>query len=411
MSWVIIVIAVCVVFEGFFSGSEIALVNANRLALKAKAEQGHLGAKIALQFLENPERLLGTTLVGTNLSTVTMTMVATVFMVNTFGDMGEALAIVTIWPITLMIGEIFPKTFYQANADRIAPVASFGLRLFYIALLPVVWTFTRISNLLIDLLRTRGNPEPTITRSDVKAIARTQENGSDIRVEEMRIISRLVDFSAARVGDAMRPLIDVIGIDFSMTAGEAARFAIEYNYSRFPVYKDRIDQIIGVIDTYTLLNLEDDEESLRRYMSKPLFVPESMPIKSLLAELRSKGMHMAIVVDEYGGNTGVITTEDLLEEIIGEIQDEFDPVEAFFKKVGPSSYVFPARAEIDQINERLHWDIPEGDYETLGGYLLHCFERIPKNGETYKQGNLVFTVLDPTNRTLTNIRVDVLPEE
>lgn len=403
----LIIIVICVLAEGFFSGTEIAIINANRFLLTDKASKGNLGARIALSYLEKPEMLLGSTLVGTNLCTVTGAMTATLFMMNSFEKSGELYAILFFWPITLLIGEILPKTVYQANADRITPVAAIILRIFTFALYPVIWLFTSFSNLMIKFLREKGNAELIITRSDVAALARRKSHTDDIDPEEKRIIKRMFDFSSTKISEVMVPLINIIAMEYSMTAKEAVNFAGSNKFSRFPVFKERVDQIVGVVDTYSLIDIVSIDDPLRDYISKPLFVPESMSIKALLSELRIRGLEMAIVVDEYGGAVGLITIEDVLEEVVGDIEDEFDKEESLYKRIGPSSYIFLARTEIDFINEKFDFKIPAGEYETLGGYLLERFNRIPRHNETLVEGKLHFTVMNPTNKNLNEIRIDI----
>jgi CBS domain containing-hemolysin-like protein len=407
MTTTLIIVLVCIVAESFFSGTEIAIVNANRMLLLDKAQKGSFGAKIAYRFLDNPEMLLGSTLIGTNLCTVTGAMTVTLYLLDSFGPSGEIYAVLLFWPLSFFFGEIVPKTFYQANADRIAPYAALVLRVFTFALFPVVWVFTQLSKILIQLLRDKSKGEPVITRGDVKALTRLREPNGDIDPEEKRFIKRMIDFSSARVSDAMIPLIDVIGINSTTRAGEAAAFANEQAFSRFPVYHERVDQIVGTIDTFSLLNIENPSDPLRKYMTKAVYVPESMSVKTLLAQLRHSGVSMAIVVDEYGGAVGIITVEDVLEEIIGDIEDEFDSGEPLYRKIGDRTYVFQARAEVDFINERFDFAIPEGEYETLGGFLLEQFGHIPRHNQTLNQNNICFKVLNPTNRSLTEVQINL----
>jgi putative hemolysin len=172
-----------------------------------------------------------------------------------------------------------------------------------------------------------------------------------------------------------------------------------------------VDQIVGVADTSSLLNLDSPSDPLRKYMRKPVFVPETMSVKALLEELRHRGVSMAIVVDEYGGAVGIITLEDVLEEVLGNIEDEFDVPGSFYRKIGPASFIFQARTEVSFINEHFDFRIREGQYETLGGFLLERFDRIPRHNETLTEGRLKFTVLNPTDRALTEVLVDLMPAE
>lgn len=408
MTLPIIIIILCVIAEGFFSGSEIAIVNANRMLLNHRAQEGHLGSRIASQFLQKPEMLLGSTLVGTNLCTVTGTVTLTLLMIEIFGESAEYFAVLFFWPLTFLFGEIIPKTIYQANADRIAPYCAMLLRIFILILYPVIWVFTRFSNLLIRILKEKSTGEPVITRSDLKALANTKDENEEIDREERRMIRRTVDFANAKVSDVMVPLIDVVALEQSTTSGDAANFSLKHSYSRYPIYKERVDQIVGIVDTYTLLRENTPSESVRGCMIKPFFVPESMTGKALMGELRHKGIAMAIVVDEYGGAVGIVTIEDILEEILGDINDEFDTAVTMYRKIGQTSYVFHARAETEFINEQFDFEVPDGEYETLGGYLLELFDRIPKHEESLLVAGIRYTVLHPTDRNLTEVRVDIL---
>jgi CBS domain containing-hemolysin-like protein len=223
------------------------------------------------------------------------------------------------------------------------------------------------------------------------------------------MINRIFDFTKTRVKEGMVPLIEVKALDEENTVGDAINLIASQGHSRIPVYRERVDNIIGVVNSFDLFTAPRTEEKLGKLIRSCFYVPESKPIDELLLEFQRSGNHIAVVVDEYGGAVGIITIDDILEEIVGEIRDEYDTEEEMIVHLKNDQFLINGRMEIDQINERLGLNLPRGSYETLGGFLLELFGHIPSQGERVQYQNLTFTVLRASDRLIREVRVKKEP--
>jgi len=405
----LIIIALCLAAEFFFSGSEIAMVSADRLKIRKLAESGSRGGKLVERLMERPEWMLGTTLVGTNASVVTSTILATLLMKQAFGQIGELYTLAVMSPLLLIFGEIIPKSIFQQRADSIAPRVAFPLHLASYVIHPVLAVVTWIANGILRVFGVRGDGpgSPFITREALNEIIRKREPGSDLKPAERTMIRRIFSFSETDVEEVMIPLIDVAAVSEVATTAEALELMNEKAFSRLPVYSERVDNIIGILTNFDLLAAPDDLPGIHSLIRTVPYVPETKRIDDLLLRFQMEGNHMAVAVDEYGGAVGIVTVEDILEEIVGEIEDEHDKVRQMYRIEGENRYVINARMEIDRINEVLPFELPEGDYETMGGFILDRFGRIPAVGDILKFKNLVLTVTGADRRSVREIRVEV----
>ena len=393
----------CLVAESFFSGSEIALVNADKYRLALMTEDGSKRARAALRMLEQPSLFFSTTLVGTNIFTVAGSVVTTLFIIHRFGEAYAPLAIL-YWPLTLIFGEIVPKSIYQHYADRIVLKIAPVLLFISIALRPVVWPLSKLANMLLGSGE-KSPEEPPISREDLETMMDLETSvSSDVRPIERTMIARIFDLAEKKVENIMTPLVDVDAIPLTATHEEAARVLEETEYSRLPVYEDQIHNILGVLENTDLLFASEDTE-VRNLVQPAYFVPEEMPLDNLLVAMKRKGEPMAIVVDEYGAATGIVTTEDLLEEVVGEIRDEHDEIRPLYKRLGPKRFLVDGRMEIEHANERLKFGIEDGDYETVAGYVIHHFERIPRKGEKITIDKFIYTILRASERAVYEIEI------
>jgi CBS domain containing-hemolysin-like protein len=400
--------AVCLAAEIFFSGSEIALLAASPKKIKKSSgsQPGRTG--LTRKLLQNRERMLATTLFGTNLSVVTNATLLTSFFLTLFPDQGELYAVIVLSPILLIFGEIIPKILFQQYANTIAPVVSYPIWLASCLFYPLVFLVTRISNFVIYITGARKSPHiPFVTREELRLIVKMSKGGSDLTAEEVTMIERLFDFSRTVVKEAMIPLIDIATIEDTASVGEAIAFLEAKGYSRIPVYHDRTDNLIGIINSFDLLESLPLDGSIRPLIRRAPYVPETKPLDGLLIEMQKKRNHLSIVVDEYGGTVGIITIEDILEEIVGEIQDEYDTEQQPFRKIGRNKYIIRSRMEKGRLEELLSITLPEGDFETLGGFLLDRLGHIPQPGEVLKYGTLTFTILSSDERSIGEVGITI----
>lgn len=402
------VVVFFLVMEGFFSGSEMAIVNCDKMKIRSEASRGVLGAKLVERMLENPAWLLGTTLVGTNLAVVSNTILVTLFMMDRFPDRGELYAVLLMSPLIMFWGEMLPKTLFQQRADFLAPRVIYLLYAASRLFAPILWFITAIPRVLPGAA---SNMDKTgigiLEREDLKLLLRLPQNGSDILKEERKMVDRLIELSGKKVDEVMIPLVDVAAVPEKATLNEAVALMVEKGHSRLPVFRERIVNIVGLLHHFDLLLAKDRLGGITSLARPAFYVPETKQVYELLLDMKKSGNSMAIAVDEYGGATGVITVEDILEEIVGEIEDEYDPKRSLYTKIGHSAYLLDSRIEIDHLNERLQVNLPEGTYETLGGLLMSHIGRIPEEGEILRLGNLVFTVEKATPRSIKKVRLDI----
>ncbi|MFZ5447514.1 MAG: hemolysin family protein [Thermodesulfobacteriota bacterium] len=399
--------------EAFFSASEIALISASRRRLRHWAEQGVRGANQALKLLERPERLVATTLLGSNLSEISNTILVTAFLLETMGTAGELLAMLALPPLILILAEITPKSIGRQHPNRLAK--RLGPILWFISwmLYPLTFIFAGLSRLALWLTgASRTSELPFISREDLHLVVKKSGPEVDLETPERRIIHRILHFSLRTVKEVMVPLVRVTAIPDTLTMSQALEEFRNSRFSRLPVYHHRIDNLIGVAHDFDLLGETDLERPIRTIMRPVAYVPELKKIDRQLAEMQRQGNHLAVVVDEYGGAVGIVTIEDLLEEIVGEITDEFDQEVAPFKKLADGHYLISARTEIKVLNESLHLKLPGGDYETLAGFLISQLGDLPRAGEQLQFRNLKFTVRQAEARAVKEVElvVDGTPE-
>jgi len=401
---VIFIAIFCLVSEGFFAGSEIALVSVNRIKIKHEAESGSRVAKIIDLLLSSPEKLFVTSSLGINLSVVIGTSVGKNFLIDRYGNRGDFYATLIMSPLSILLAEIIPKSVFQHRADFFARLSIYPLRGVMLILYPFVSVTSYITNFIMFYFTgKREFKGHFVTREEIKYLIRAAEK-KVLDAEEKKMIGKIFDFRNITVEECMIPLIDVAALDENSTIEMARRRMEHTNYSRLPVFRERIHNICGILNASDVLR-SPDGITIKDLIKPAFYVPKSNKINELLEELQWLGIQMAIVVDEYGGTIGIITREDILEEIVGEIEDEYDTGEKLFEKYPDGSYFINARMEIDAINEQLAFGIPKGDYETLGGFLLTQFQRIPKAGDTVDYGNLFFRILDSDERSIKKVEI------
>ena len=327
----ILMIVVGIIFlllvKGFFSGSEIALVNSDKVKLTARANQGHRGAKEVLKLYKSPDIMLGTTLVGTNIATVTLTTLVTVLFIELFGAGGDFYAFLIFTPILLILGEIVPKSIFQQKSDVVAPIVIFPLKIFSLVFYPVIIVFSRIARLFARLLG-GGKVEQNLfmTREQIRSVVEMSERTSSVDAFDRGRIRRVIRFSDTTVGEAMIPISEVTAIDHNRGILRAIATVRRKGYNRLPVYKGNISNIIGIA-TLTTWDLMEDSTAQKKLddLIKPAeYVLQLQTIDELLPILRQREDHMAVVVDEYGSATGIITMEDIVEEVVGDIDVGYD---------------------------------------------------------------------------------------
>jgi putative hemolysin len=402
----ILLIFAFLLMEGFFSGSEIGVVSADQIKLRHDAAKGSRGAKLALEMLKKPEWLLSTTLVGTNIAVVSNTTIITVWMIELFGEQNSWFAIALAAPLIWVFGEIVPKSIFQQRANTITPLAIFFLRLASYVFYPILVIFTLITRLLTWSFGQQVQ-NPFTLREEILTMLQMPATEGDIQPVEKTMIQRIFSFSETTAYEIMIPLIDVVAIEQGSTCGEVVDLAHQKAHNRLPVYADRVDSVVGVINALELLEVEP-HKPIKPYIRDVRYVPPSKNISELLMELRKDGDTVAVVMDEFGGAEGLVTMEDIMEEIVEEMEDEYDigkkPVQ-WIRKISKKDYIVSARIEIDSLEKELGIQLPKGKYATLAGFLLEKAGEIPAAGTSINAKGVTFTIERSTPQAIQEVRV------
>ncbi len=402
----IIIIFLFLILEGFFSGSEIGILSIDKIKLHHKAATGSKGAKLTIKMLSKPEWLLSTTLIGTNIAVVANSTFITAIIINFFGAGSAWIAIILAAPLVWILGEIIPKNIFQQNADKIIPRTIFILYAASYLFFPVLIIFTYITRIFASLTGAKGK-SPFTQREKLASILELNEEDVEIKSSEKTMIQRVFNFSKTTAYEIMVPLIDVVAIEAESTCRKALQTAAEKSHSKLLVYEERVDKIIGVLSALELFEI-DPEESVKNYIHKISYVPGSKSIKKLLIEFRKDGDSVAIVVDEFGGAEGLITIEDIMEEVVEDFEDEYDtqePSQQWIRKVTDKNYIVSARVEIDTLKEKLKIKMPNSKYATLSGFLLEKAHDIPPESSIIESCGVTYTILRATPQAIKEVRI------
>lgn len=390
--------------ESFFAGAEIALVAADETILKRFSRKS-LGARIALRLLSDPEWLLTSTLLGLNLSVIGNSVFTTGFLLDLFPHYGGLIAALGLPPLMLLFGQIIPKSFAQQQANRLAPKVAPIIFLFSRIFYPLIWVISRLITVFTKP-EAEGRRLPAITREEIRLLVSSEEA---LDPSERRLIERLLDFSHKTAAQVMIPLVRVRGIEETASVKEALETFARTGFSRLLVYRKHLDHIVGVLLAMDLLDILPGKQPVRSFMREVEYVPELKPAAELLAEMQKEGRTLCVVVNEYGQASGIITIEDLVEEILGEFWDEFDQKLVPYMKLSENHFLVKAWLEVERARDELGLDIPPGDYETIGGFVLKLAGRIPRVGERLTYENIQFQIRRASKMGLDELEVWVKP--
>ncbi|MCH7650763.1 MAG: HlyC/CorC family transporter [Nitrospinae bacterium] len=398
-------VLVCILVEAFFSGCEIGMISINRFKMEQRVKEGSTSARMILDLISNPDRLFATTSMGTNVAVVSSSAVFTGYMITHFGEWGDIFSLLIISPVILFGGEIIPKVIFQNRADSIMQFFIHPLNLFCRVLSPIITLFSAVYNLFLRLIL-RGAHKVNLTpisREQIRYISHPDFLSSELDMEEKKMIHRIFNFGEIRVEQVMVPLIQTYAISDAATVQEANQIANETGFSRLPVFHERMFNLIGILNTFDLLTVPPDDSPITHMIRPAYYVPPNKKLDDLLKELQQRGLHIAIVVDEYGGCIGMITLEDMLEEIVGEIEDEHDEPHKKYEVYDGGGYLIDGDKEIGAVNEELALDLPEGEYETMAGLMIEKLEKIPVAGDQVTLNGFRLTVKEASKRKINSI--------
>ncbi|MGE5682561.1 MAG: hemolysin family protein [Bacillota bacterium] len=408
MVFQLLLLIVLVLLSGFFSASELAFVVANKIKFEIKARKKNLAASNALYFFRNTQIYFSTILIGTNLVHIIFASLCTLFL-ELYFHYSEWTILAIETSILLLFGELLPKYFAREMADRMLMFTAIPVRFVSVALYPFVKLTSTLSNFLT---KSESMKEESINllfnRRELQDLLKESNEAGVVDKKETDILNHIIELGDQRVYDIMRPRTDVVGVEINSTIEDVLQIFIESGYSKLPVFEENLDNIKGVVFA---LDLFKRPEELQRIIRPVIFVPDTKKTTEMLREFSEKRTTFAIAVDEFGGTAGILTMEDIIEELLGEIRDEYDTDDEICRKVSESSYVIGGKVEIDYINEQFNLNIPEGDYATIGGFITSHIGRIPQKGENIVIGSFKILILRSNNIRIELVKVNVLSDD
>ncbi len=395
--------AACLLLSAYFSATETAFSSANSTKLKTLAEKGNPKAALACALLEQYDKLLSTILIGNNIVNILMASIGTVLFVRHYGDVGATISTVVITVVVLIFGEISPKSVAKDCAEAFAMFSAPILRVFIIALTPLNFLFSLWKKLLAKVFRLSG--ESKMSQEELLMLVDEVQQDGSIDKNEGELLKNAIDFSEQQAQDILIHRVDLAALPITASREDVAALFTQTKYSRLLIYQDSIDHILGTVhqkDFYVGCGVT--EKPLKDIIVPPLFVLENEPISGLLKKLQKAKTHVAVVVDEYGGTCGIVTMEDILEELVGEIWDEHDEVEVFLHKAGPDTYLVDAGMDFEDFAAFFGLK-EESEMVSVSGWVMEQFGRVPENGDRFTYGVLDILVTQVANHRVEQIKV------
>jgi CBS domain containing-hemolysin-like protein len=422
MDTAILIVILSLILSAFFSGVELAFISANKLHITLQKNKGMLWANIIARYYNRPSLFITAMLIGNTITLVVygiymaqildpqvMYFVSQVLQMKGTSSQVAFIALQSFIStlLVLAVAEFMPKSISLINPDKLLAMFALPIHLFYLMLYPFVYIVVTLTKWVITgILRleySEDNPAFGLTDLNHYIVNLNAGQNKEANVDT-KIFSNALSFKTIKVRQCMRPRTEIVAIDKEDGLEALKEAFIESGHSKIFVYEETIDNIIGYCHAMALFKKPQRIEDI---LSTVLIVPETMPANELMVDFITEHKSIAVVVDEFGGTAGIVSIEDIVEEIFGEIHDEFDVVEDDIQKISPTTYILSARLEIDYINDHLQWNLPRGDYDTLGGYLISILENIPKQGDIVETLDFVFTILSTNGTRLNKIKVDV----
>ena len=413
----ILIIVICILMVAILSSSEVAFISLNRIRLRHLIEKGNEKAKIAQRIRDQHDKLFSAVILSGNLFTVLATSIGTAVAITLLGeDIGVVVATVVMTILTVVFGELAPKTFAVTHAEKISLTLARPIELYMKAVSPVVFIFNKLSNSIIRLFGGEIKSAPQlITEEEMKAMIKLGEEEGAIEKEEKEMLHNVFAFGDKKVTEAMVPRTEIIAISEDAVVADVLKLVAKEGYSKYPVIRENVDNIIGVLYVKDIVRRMADEEippetPIKKFIRDAYYIPESKMVTALLDDMQKNKFQIAIVVDEHGGTAGLITLEDIMEEIVGGLQDEFEAIEAEkeVEIVDERTFVVSGSTGIDEINELVGVNLESDEFHTIGGFLFGLFGHLPKVGEQLRYHDLRFLILEMDGRKIEKIKITKL---
>lgn len=418
----IVVLVILLTFSAIFSSAETALTTANKHRMRALADSGDKRASRFLKLTANPEKMLSAILIGNNIVNLQASSLTTTLAIdlaaqaglgkNTSTFIGFATGILTF--LILIFGEITPKNIATKKNESMALLYAGPISALTFILTPIIFFVNSISYLLCRLFGISRENGSTMTEMELRTIVDISQEEGVIEKEEKDIINNVFDFGDSIAKDIMVPRIDMVFASVDMSYQEVLDIFMEEQYSRLPVYEESKDHVIGILNLKDLFfyreSHKNEDFDIRKILRKPYFTYEFQKTSVLMEEIRQKPFSFVIVLDEYGCTAGLITLEDLVEEIVGDIRDEFDADESEIKCIGPGEYEAEGSMKLDDINDIIGSDIESEDYDSIGGHVIELLDHLPEEGETVREGNYLYSVKKMDKHRIETVYIKIINE-
>ncbi|MFR3498923.1 MAG: HlyC/CorC family transporter [Paraclostridium bifermentans] len=402
-------LVILLIGSGFFSASETALMSLSRIRVRHMQEEGVKGAKLVGKLTEDSGKLLSSILVGNNVVNIAATSISTSLFISILGTQGVAVATALMTILVLIFGEITPKTIAANNSEKIAILVSKPIKVIILILTPVVWVFNIITNIIFKLFGIKSKSgQPYITEEELRTMVNVSQEEGVLEIEERQIINNVFQFGDMQAKEAMVQRLDMVCIDADDGYKEIISLFKEEQFSRMPVYEESADDIIGIVNIKDIIFLEENEIAnfdIRNYVREAFFTYEFKKITELLEEMKKDKSQMAIVVDEYGGTAGLITIEDLVEEIVGEIEDEYDEDESDIEVIKEDEYIIDGSKKISEVNELIGTNLESEEFDSIGGFIIGHLKRLPEEHEVIEVDGVKLCIESLDKNRIKKIRV------
>lgn len=407
-SWQLIVLIVLLMMSAFFSASETALMTLSKIRVRHLVDEKVKGAELIQKLLDSPSKLLGAILVGNNVVNIgASALMTSIFIVN-FGEAGVGIATAVMTVVVLIFGEITPKTLAAQNSEKLAFVVSRPISIIVYVLTPIIAILSVVTNAVVKLFGGKSDAKQiSITEDELKTIVNVSHEEGVLEKEEQQMIHNVFEFGDTKAKDVMTPRTDMTSIDLTSTYQEVWEIFHTEQFSRVPVHEESFDNIVGLITLkdFVFQGKDTPDFNLATLMRKPFFTYEYKMTADLLADMRMARTQMAIVLDEYGGTAGIVTIEDLIEEIVGDIEDEYDEAEKEIEVIQEDEYVVDGATRIDSINELLGIHLESEHVDTIGGYVTTLFGTLPMINSEIEEGHIKFVVEHVEKNRIERIRI------
>ncbi|MGN0433265.1 MAG: HlyC/CorC family transporter [Bilifractor sp.] len=402
----LVVIVICVILSAYFSATETAFASLNHIRVKNMAEKGDRRAILVMKLLDRYDSVLSTILVGNNVVNIGATSLATVFFVRMLGeDAGSGIATLVTTLVLLIFGEISPKSMASEFPEQVAMLAAPLLSCIVVVLTPVNFLFGLWKKFLAKLIK--GEEDRAITDEELLTIVDEAETGGGIGEEESDLIRNSIEFRDQEAVDILTPRVDIVGVEYGTSNQEIADIFAQTGYSRLPVYREDMDHITGILYEKDFYNkIFGSDRTIDSIIRPTVFITEHKKIDELLRELQKKKIHLAVVVDEYGGTVGIVSMEDILEELVGEIWDEHDEIVQEIRKITDSDYVVEGSANLEKLFDEIGCE-REHDSITVSGWILEIAGKVPSRGDVYHYENMTIRILEMDGHRVGKIKLHV----